>query len=244
MMNTRTISSITILLLMLAPAVLFAQEGDAATSDTPATERTIEELYLSQDLELQIMRSQALAQDREMKELALQGIRDMVEGGGQTPDGVYVILESLAVEGVGRQVRSNGAIVNNFPEIRRQATELLGEVGGERAKNSLLRILRDDPEPMVLAEAAYALGQIGINENNEVSDYMVQTLLRENASPTPDNNLAYSLIISLERLSEQNGGLPDPEVLNVLLETASSPYIRTVRRRAVDAIVNMREHGG
>ncbi|MEX2443359.1 MAG: HEAT repeat domain-containing protein [Alkalispirochaeta sp.] len=230
--------------MLVAPAVVFGQNGDADDSDTPvATGRTIEELYLSQDLELQIMRSQARANDREMKELALRSIRDMVES-GETPDGVYVILESLAAEGVGRQVRSNGSIVNNFPEIRRQATELLGQVGGEEAKDTLVGILRDDPETMVLAEAAYALGQIGINENNEVSDYMVQALLRENSSPTPDNNLAFSLIISLERLSEKNGGLPDPEVLNVLLETASSPYIRTVRRRAVEAIVNMREHGG
>lgn len=233
---------LTLMIALLAFGSLYAQSEDGAEEESSAG-RTIEELYLSRDLELQIMRSQALANDREMKELALRGIRDMVES-GTAPDGVYVILESLAVEGVGRQVRSNGSIINNFPEIRREATELLGQVGGERAKNSLLRILRDDPEPMVLAEAAYALGQIGLNENNEVSDFMVQTLLRENASSTPDNNLAFSIIISLERLSEQNGGLPDPEVLGVLLETASAPYIRTVRRRAVEAIVNMREHGG
>jgi hypothetical protein len=68
--------------------------------------------------------------------------------------------------------------------------------------------------------------------------------MRENARATPDNNLAFSLILSLERLSERNGGLPDPEVLGALLETASSPYIRAVRRRAVEAIVNMRDHGG
>lgn len=231
--------SVILLFVMILPVI--AQEEDDSQQDAQA-EQTIEELYLSQDLELQIMRSQALANDREMKRLALQNIRTMVEDGSQS-EGVYVILESLATEGVARQVRSNGAVINNFPEIRREATELLGQVGGEQAKNSLLRIVRDDPEPMVLAEAAYALGKIGINENNEVSDYLTQTLLRENASATPDNNLAFSLIISLERLSATNGGIADPEVLGALLETASSPYIRTVRRRAVEAIVNMRDHG-
>jgi HEAT repeat protein len=225
------------MLVLLAMPLVAQDEGEEQAS------RTIEELYLSQDLELQIMRSQALADDRDLKRLALRGVRDMIASGTQN-DGVYVILESLANEGVARQVRSSGSVINNFPEIRREATELLGEVGGERAKNSLLRIIRDDPEPMVLAEAAYALGRIGLNENNEVSDHMIQALLRENASATPDNNLAFSIIISLERISEQNGGLADPEVISVLLETASSPYIRTVRRRAVDAILNMREHGG
>lgn len=234
---------ICVVMSLLVPGQVFSQDSEGEDDEESGAGRTIEELYLSQDLELQIMRSQARSNDREMKDLALRNIRDMIER-GQTPEGVQVILESLAAEGVGRQVRSNGSVVNNFPEIRREAVELLGQVGGEEAKDALVGILKEDPEAMVLAEAAYALGQIGMNENNEVSDYMVQTLLRENSSVTPDNNLAFSLIISLERLSERNGGLADPEVLNVLLETASSPYIRTVRRRAVEAIVNMRDHGG
>lgn len=233
----------TVLLSLVALLVIIPMIVGAQDRDEESTGRTIEELYLSQDLEIQIMRSQALADDREMKRLALQSIRSMIEG-GNVNEGVYVILESLATEGSARQVRSNGAVINNFPEIRREATELLGQVGGEQAKDSLVRIMRDDPEPMVLAEAAYALGQIGINENNEVSDSLVQTLLFENASATPDNNLAFAIILALESLSEANGGLADPEVLGVLLETASSPYIRTVRRRAVEAIINMREHGG
>jgi HEAT repeat protein len=248
MMKTHT-ALLVLFLFVLTPAVVIAQQdedsGESAETEeeSEAAEQTIEELYLSQDLEIQILRSQALSNDREMKELALRGVRDMVQNGTAT-EGVYAILESLASEGVARRVRSNGSVVNYYPEIRREAAELLGQVGGERAKNTLVDVLRDDPEPMVLAEAAYALGQIGLNPENEVSDRIVQTLLMENASETPDNNLAFSLIISLERLSEQTGGLADPEVLNVLLETASSPYIRTVRRRAVEAIVNMREHNG
>lgn len=227
---------VSILFLMIGSLSGFAQE-----QEEPAG-RTIEDLFLSQDIELQILRSQALGTDPEMKRLALRNIRSMVEQGTHT-EGVYVILEALAAEGVARQIRSGNTVVNNFPLIRREATELLGQVGGERAKNTLVRVLRDDPEPTVLAEAAYALGTIGLNEDYEVSDYMVRTLLQENARPSPDNNLAFSVIISLERLSEKNGGIAHPEVINALLETASSPYIRAVRRRAVEAIVNMREHG-
>ncbi len=212
-----------------------------AVSQEQSDARTIEDLFLSQDIELQIMRSQALSTDLEMKQLALRNIRSMIESGA-TNEGLYVILEALSSEGVARQIRTGGAVVNNFPLIRREATELLGQVGGEQAKNTLIRILRDDPEPVVLAEAAYALGTIGLNENNEVSDWLVQTLLRENAKSTPDSNLAFSIVISLERLSQANGGLSDPVVINALLEAASAPYIRTVRRRAVEAIINMRDH--
>jgi hypothetical protein len=95
----------------------------------------------------------------------------------------------------------------------------------------------------VLAEAAYALGVIGLNENNEVSDRLVRALQVENTSSSPDNNLAFSIILSLERISQKNGGLADAEVVSTLLETASSPYMRAVRVRAIEAIVNMREHG-
>lgn len=234
-MTVRHAGVVALVVLCAVAAPLVAQEASAG--------RTIEELYLSQDLELQIMRSQALADDPRLKQLALQNIRQMVDR-GTINDGMYVILESLATEGVARQVRSNGAVINNFPNIRREAAQLLGDVGGEPAKNALLRIIRDDPEPMVLSEAAFALGRIGINTDNEVSDYLVQVLQRENAGARPDNNLAYALVIALESLSEANGGLPDPEVLSALLETASAPYIRAVRVRAVEAIVNMREHGG
>lgn len=227
---------VALLLITMAAGMAFAQE-DAETSDA-----TIEELYLSQDIEIQIMRSQALSDDREIKELALRNIRTLIEQGSQNP-GLYVILESLASEGVGRQVREAGAVVNNFPNLRREAASLLGEIGGERAKNALVSVMRDDPEPMVLAEAAYALGRIGINDGNEVSDYLVRTLQRENASETPDNNLAFAIILGLEQLSAATGGLSDPEVIGVLLDTASSPYIVAVRRRAVDAIVTMRSHG-
>lgn len=228
-------SFIVLLVLILSFSYVGAQTQQEASS------RTIEDLFLSQDIELQIMRSQALSTDLEMKQLALRNIRSMVES-GNTSEGLYVVLEALASEGVARQIRSGGTVVNNFPLIRREATELLGQIGGEQAKTTLIGVMRNDPEPVVLAEAAYALGIIGLNENNEVSDRLVQTLLRENARTTPDNNLAFSIIISLERLSQANGGLADPEVINALLEAASSPYIRTVRRRAVDAIVNMREH--
>lgn len=214
----------------------------SAWAQTESRELTIEELYLSQDLELQILRGQALSADRQMKQLALRDLRNMIELGTGN-EGVVAVLEAMAGEGVSRVTRSGGSVVNDFPDIRRQAVELLGQVGGPRAHAMLLRVLRDDREPMVLAEAAYALGTIGINENNQTSDFLVQLLQRENASPTPDNNLAFSIILSLEALSAANGGLAHPEVIGTLLETASAPYIRTVRLRAVQAIVNMREHG-
>lgn len=208
-------------------------------------EQTIEELYLSQDIELQIIRGQALSNDRELKFLALQSIRASVQDGSLTEDnpGLFIVLESLATEGTARQVRSEGAIINNYPEIRRQSAQLLGEIGGERSQQVLLTILQEDPEPMVLAEAVYALGTIGINDDNETLNNIVFMLRRENARETPDNNLAFASLLALEKIAAAQGGISDPETINVVLEVAAGSYVRDVRLKAIDVINKLRGRG-
>lgn len=218
---------LVIVLLVVVTGFVPAQSGG---------EPTIEELYLSQDLQVQIIRSQALSNDRDMKLLALQSIRDM--GNEGSPE-VMAILTSLVGEGTMRQVRSNGAVINYYPEVRRSAAEILGDIGGERSKDILLDVVMEDPEPMVLAEAIYALGKIGINEDNEVTDRLVYVLRRENARVTPDNNLAYATLLGLEKLA-QAGSRLDAEAVNLILEVATGGYISTVRLKALDVLRTLR----
>lgn len=218
---------LVIVLLVVVAGFVPAQSGG---------EPTIEELYLSQDLQVQIIRSQALSNDRDMKLLALQSIRDM--GNEGSPE-VMAILTSLVGEGTMRQVRSNGAVINYYPEVRRSAAEILGDIGGERSKDILLDVVMEDPEPMVLAEAIYALGRIGINEDNEVTDRLVYVLRRENARVTPDNNLAYATLLGLEKLA-QAGSQLDAEAVNLILEVATGGYISTVRLKALDVLRTLR----
>lgn len=225
--------------LFLVAFLLPAQESEEEQQEEP---RTIEELYLSQDIELQIIRSQAISPDREMKLLALQSIRSMVEEGTLTDDnpGLFVVLESLALEGTGRTVRSEGRIRNNFPEVRRQAASLLGEVGGEQARDVLVQILREDPEPMVLSEAVYALGSGDIETDERTLAYVVDVLNSSNTSETPDNNLAYATMLTIDKIAEKRGGISDPEILDAVLNVATGRYIRTVRLKALDTIDKLR----
>lgn len=225
-------------LTVVAVAHLCAQEAEEEDSRP----RTIEELYLSQDIELQIIRGQALSDDREMKLLALQNIRSMLEEGNVSEDNpsVFIVLEALAMEGTGRQVRSGGAVINNYPEIRRSAASLLGEIGGERAQGVLLDMVIEDEEPMVISEAIYGLGQIGMNENNEVTNHIVYVLGRENKKQTPDNNLAFASLLAIEKLVENGATVTDPEVVNVILEVATGKYIRDVRLKAIDVFAVLR----
>jgi len=227
-----------VVVLLLIPTFGFSQSEEARETQRPLT---IEELFLSQDIEIQIIRSQALAEDRDSKLLSLQAIRGMINSGRTSAEdaSVLAVLDSLAGEGVYRVVRQGGSVVNNYPEVRRQSANLLGEIGGEGSKTILLKMMADDPEPMVLSEAVLALGQIWINDP-EVTARIVAVLRRNNYQVSPDNNLAYSTLLALEKLAGAGDGIARPDILQVLIEVVSGNYIDIVKAKALDILSNLR----
>jgi hypothetical protein len=208
-------------------------------------EPTVEELYL-RDVVYQVRREQAYSDDRELKMMVLDELEEMIqEGSVDDPDKVQPILEYLGMEGTARRVKESNRLINYFPEVRRRAANLLGRLGGEKAKNSLITILIVDDEPMVKAEAAYALGVVGLNEANEAVKAILYTL--EQQDPTmPDNNLAYAVCLALEKIAEKNNGFKEPqdtaEAARALVRIAQGNYIKTVRRKAVDTLDVLKQY--
>lgn len=202
-------------------------------------EPTVEELYL-RDIEYQVRREQAYSDDRELKMMVLDELEEMVENGNvDDPDKVQPILEFLGMEGTVRRVKESNRLVNYFPEVRRRAANLLGRLGGEKAKNSLITMLIVDDEAMVKAEAAYALGVIGLNDSNEAVKAILYTLEKED--PTmPDNNLGYAVCLAIEKIAEKNNGFKEAkdaaEAARALVRIAQGNYIKTVRRKAFDTL--------
>jgi hypothetical protein len=86
-----------------------------------------------------IIREQAYADSKDMKLVALQYIRQAVEEGRTNPD-VRKALEFLATETSSTVIRAGGVgrILNNFPDVRREAALLLGEFPTVEAKDTLL----------------------------------------------------------------------------------------------------------
>lgn len=211
-------------------------------NQTNEKEKTIEELFL-QNIELTVIGEMAVNQSREAKLDALAAIEDMISEGRATDSDrdLLAVLEYLSMEGNGVQMREAGLLINNFPEVRRRACESLGDLGGEIAKASLINVLLTEDEPMVLAEAAYALGTIGINEDNQVTQALSYSILGQNIM-SPDNNYAFAVLLAFEKIAESNGGIADPSAIRALVRIQNGNYIKTVQRKAKSVIDKLRAY--
>lgn len=236
-MKMKMIAKITVLLLLLSivlPIAVSAQEEDG--------EITVEERYL-ESIEIGIIREQAVTLDRDSKLLALDNLQEMVDDGKideNSAEALY-LLDYLAMEGIARQVRMQGRLINYFPMVRRKAANILGQVGGETAKNTLLDVLESDSETMVKSEAVYALGQIGINENEEVARAIAYEIMNQNVV-APDDNYAFATLLAFEKLAEANNGIQEPAVFLALIQIAQGNYIKTVREKALEVMDSLRRY--
>jgi hypothetical protein len=197
--------------------------------------RTIEELYLSQNIELQLIRNQASSNDWEVRSLAIQNLRNMANENriSEENPGGLIILEEMA------KPIEQGGNTRNFNTIRREACSILGDVGGKRSQRILLDVLSMDKEPMVLAEAVYALGKIGRDENGEVMAKMMWLLHNENVKTTPDNNFAYSTLLSISKIAKGQDGVKAVETLGALIEVLGCNYKKEVKRKALEVIYEL-----
>ena len=232
------------LVLFLAPVLVLGAQTTSSQDSTQAgstqagsREITIEELFLK-SVEFQILREKAASDDFEIKMSALDDLEKKVAGGVAQSDAPQIefVLEYLAMEGSGRISRESGRQVNNFPEVRRRAANLLGRVGTEESKDALIRVLLIDDEPIVKSEAAYALGVLGMNPNNEVVKALEFAYNREDPTQ-PDQNFGYAVSLAIEKLAQKTpGGIKDPDAYRLLVKIAQGNYLRTVKMKALQVL--------
>ena len=234
MLKNRKFLIVTVVLAAL-PVMIFAQTRPGVTS---SNEMSVEQSYLQESVELMIIREQARTDSRDMKFVALEYIGDAIERGNKS-DEIRATLEYLSLEGVLNVARENGRVVNNFPDVRKEAASYLGKLGTPEAKNTLLKMVIVDNEPMVLTEAIRSLGTIGLNEADEVTKVIAWTVSRFNTL-NPDNFMALSAIDAFEKIAEANGGLRDRSAMEVLVKIADGPYITPVKEKAKAALSELR----
>jgi hypothetical protein len=201
-------------------------------------EISVEESYLQESVENMIIREQSRAESREMKMIALEYIGEALERGSRSEE-IRQALEYMGLEGVLNQGRENGRLINNYPDVRRETAKYLGKMGTPEARDTLLRMIYYDNEPMVLQEVVKSLADIGLDDDGRTIS-TIAWILQKFDNTNPDNLLALSAIEAFERLGGSNGGLKDPNAIQMLIRISEGPYIRPVQLRAKRALVNIR----
>ena len=239
-----TFGLVAVFVCMTTTTILAQDAGDSGRIPT------VEELFLrSPDLGATL--EQAFSTDRETKLLALDDIEAMIDEGttGGNEETISDLLTYLSAEGTLRTAREGRRLVNYFPVVRRRAVELMGQLGRDTAdeqlalatRSSLLEILIKDQEVMIKSEAAYALGLLGKDEQGEVIRVLADLITRQ-SYVAPDNNFAFAVAVSIEKIAEQNKGMKDYRGYTALVTIMQGNYTRKVKDKAFEVLQSLKNY--
>ena len=210
-------------------AGLLAVAFTSAAAAQKSNESNVESEYLS-SVEDVVISELAASEERDNKLVALQYLETAISEGRATPD-MMKALDSLAGEGITAQSRTNGRLVNNYPDIRAKACDILANVKTEESKDTLVKVALADNEPMVITAAIRSLGEIGINNNDEVSE-TIAWAQKKNAVLNPTSSLAFEVLVAYEKIADtvENKG---PMIQAIGQIATNYKYVTPVRTRAL-----------
>jgi hypothetical protein len=218
------------------PAILSAQD------------LTVEDIYLQQSPELQIIRDLGADSNRDLKTQAINYIGDVLERGDASKDEIEEIrkvLANLTMDGVRNSVRLRGRIVNNYPDLRIRAVDYLAKIATLESNQSLTRVLQSSLEPVAIEEdpavitaAIRGIAQLALDDGGEALRCILDVFTRYNTLK-PDNSLVLTVIYAIESLADK--GVKDKGSIGVLLTIQTNyDYVKFVRDRASALVVKLR----
>jgi len=233
--NYRFSALIAALMPVVALIAIPAVHGQSKSQDS---EMSVEQSYLQEDVDLMIIRETGNQNDLNQKLMALDFIGGLIEQ-GNTGDEIRRALERLSLEGTNNQVREKGRLMNDYPEVRRQAVKHLGAFATDEAKIALIRVCASDNEPLVLQEAIRSLGIIGIDKDGEAVGTIVWVVTKYHNSTSPDSQIAIAAIDALTNIAKKNNGVRG-EAFQLLIRISEGAYPPPVREKARQTIMDIR----
>lgn len=204
---------------------LFAQEEKKTI--------TVEEAYLNA-VEGVVIKEMLNTEGRDSKFVALQYIENAIENGRDSDD-IQQALYDLSTIGLSRTVREDGRLVNNYPDVRMKACELLGKSKNPAAKKTLQQVMYLDNEPAVITSAVKALSEIGYTEDDSESLEMINWINKKFDAVNPTSSLALEILNAYEKVSaivKNKTGL----VEGVMRIASNYSYVTPVRNRAQEVL--------
>ena len=193
---------------------------------------TVEEAYLN-SIEGVIIKEMVSSEGRDTKLVALQYIQDAIEKGKVSQD-IERTLDSLATVGLSTVVYENGRAMNNYPDIRIKACELLGKLGTKEAMKTLVRVMYADNEPSVVTAAVHSVGELGFNDGDEAVD-MINWINRKFDIINPTSSLALEILNTYEKLLSKVEN--KKSMVDGIIRIASNySYVTPVREKALSLL--------
>lgn len=217
---------------LLAGWAVQAQAAAPGATQQTDSIMTVEEAYLN-SVEGVIIKELAVADGRDSKQVALQYIETAIQSGRKSED-IQAALTSLSSEGINSVVKESGRTMNNYPDIRMKACELLGKMGTTEAKDTLVAVMYSDNEPSVITAAVKSLGELGYNDNDEVVE-MIVWITRKFDIILPTSSMALEVLNSYEKLAPtvKNKG---PMIESIVRIANNYNYVTPVRTRAYEVL--------
>jgi len=196
------------------------------------SEASVESDYLTSVQDV-VITELATSEERDNKLVALQYLEAAVDEGNVTPAMVQA-LDGLAGEGINTQSRTNGRLVNNFPDIRAKSCDILAKVPTEESKTILKNIALQDNEPMVITAAIRSLGEIGLNDGDDVVN-TIAWASKKNTVLNPTSSLAMEVLIAYEKLADKVEN--KSEMIRAVSEIATNyNFVTPVRTKALQLL--------
>ncbi len=91
------------------------------------------------------------------------------------------------------------------------------------------------------AEAAYALGIIGLDEDGLVVKTLSEIISSQTAA-APDNNFAFAVCLAIDKIAQKNQGIRNYQAYTALVTIMQGNYTRKVKDKAFEVLQNLKEY--
>jgi len=175
------------------------------------------------------LRELAFAEEEALKQRALDDVQRHLAGERFLPVHLAVlegVLSALSAEGVIVLARRSGAQVPGYPRVRARAYLLLGELGSEGARRTLLDAAAHETDLAARLAAFRALGRIGADPDGELG----RLLSREARRPDIEEALVLGGLEAVARILGEGPGRSAPEDFRALAELAARGPRRVAER--------------
>jgi hypothetical protein len=198
---------------LFIPAMLFGQSADS---------------YLQETSAVAVIRALSQEPSRELKLLSLEYINAAIQR-GNTGDSIREVLEFLALEG------NNGKTRPSYPLVRRKAAEYLGVIGGNMARDSLLKVLHNEVDSLVMAEALNSLSKIALDDGGFTVNSITAAIDRLQNTGYYDNTTAMATLKALSILGQTQKN--NAAMVWLIMDIYQSPYYRDDVHQAAEQVL-------